>query len=301
MRLIEPSVEMLPVPKNVVQALKNLELIGRVCYKSEDKITETSYKDFYLKLKKSGHWSVLEHLTYFYKIRQLDAEIDPETHLPKFNYDIQKFLNNRYTKVRIFPPINSDAITAYVTTNARAAHENFWEVNQLYYGDISKYHQRYTFRIICSRATANELVRHRNFSFTQESSRYCNYSKDKFNNEITFIKPYWYLCGEKWNCENSQYKEYISNYNKHLEGAEKNYFSMINHGFYPQEARDVLPLATKTEIIMTGFYSDWGDFLSKRCTELASTGKPHPDMDIIAKEIKMLLDKEVTGCDSLDK
>lgn len=301
MRLIEPSVEMLPVPKDEVQALKNLELIGRVCYKSEDKITEDSYKKFYLQLKRNGHWSVLEHLTCFWKIHQPNVRIDPNTPLPMFDYNIQKFINNKYTQVRIYPTVTSRDVTAYITTNARAIHENFWEMKYFYYGHPSKYYQRYSFRIICSRATANELVRHRNFSFMQESTRYCNYSKDKFNNEITFIKPYWYLCFEKGYHENNRYVFYANNYHKYLSEAEKNYFSMIKNGFYPQEARDVLPLATKTEIIMTGFYNDWGDFLNKRCAELASTGKPHPDMNIIAEKIKGLLDKEVAKYGSLSE
>lgn len=112
-----------------------------------------------------------------------------------------------------------------------------------------------------------EFVRHRTFSFTQESTRYCNYSKDKFGNEITYIKPCW-----------SDIENMHSDGEQHPEGGnraddifimilheiEKRYFQLLEQGWKPQQARSILPNSLKTELIMTGFVSDWNHFFSLR-------------------------------------
>lgn len=115
------------------------------------------------------------------------------------------------------------------------------------------------------------MVRHRVFSFAQESTRYCNYSKDKFNNELTFIFPHWLL--------NRDHDKFIVA----LGNTEKYYFTLLDQGWTPQEARQVLPNALKTEICMTGFESDWKHFLDLRYFEV--TGKAHPDMKELATKI----------------
>ena len=139
---------------------------------------------------------------------------------------------------------------------------------------------RYTIRFTCSRAVAQELTRHRSFSFAMESQRYCNYSKDKFNNEVTFIEPY--FIGDEREFENSEaydnaYELLWSAY----EETEGYYQTLLDNGFPPEAARDVLPNATKTEICMTGFKNDWEHFFNLRL--YGATGKPHPDMKIIAE------------------
>lgn len=112
-----------------------------------------------------------------------------------------------------------------------------------------------------------EFVRHRVFSFTQESTRYCNYSKNKFNNELTFIEPIWMRNIEEetslyfTNC----YEEFYSA----LENAESSYFNLLDKGWKPQQARTVLPNSLKTELMMTGFVSDWKHFFHLRCSESA--------------------------------
>lgn len=113
------------------------------------------------------------------------------------------------------------------------------------------------------------------FSFAQESTRYCNYSKDKFGNELTFIYPSWSLapmapedfCGD--------------HFMQALENAESEYLYLIDHGWTPQQARQVLPNALKTELVMTGFMSDWQHFFQLRTSIIAETGKPHPDMSAL--------------------
>ena len=109
----------------------------------------------------------------------------------------------------------------------------------------------------------------RSHSFAVESTRYCNYSKNKFNNEITFIEPFWY------NRQSLVLQKdlLISG----LREAEKHYLALIEVGCKPQEAREVLPLATKCDMVMTGFTSDW-DHLCRLRSSFAETGQPHPDM-----------------------
>jgi thymidylate synthase (FAD) len=118
-----------------------------------------------------------------------------------------------------------------------------------------------------------EFVRHRVFSFAQESTRYCNYSKDKFNNECIFIQPPWLDDIET----NLDFKD-------SLEHSEAAYFALIKRGWKPQQARNVLPNALKTELVMTGFASDWEHFFKLRATKAGATG-PHPQASELANPL----------------
>lgn len=143
-----------------------------------------------------------------------------------------------------------------------------------------------------------EFVRHRVFSFAQESQRYCNYNKDKFNNELTFIKPTWlniptgdytYWDGDWCDIDNMKIQlpsdnGIADNFLWCLNNAGMQYRLLINKGLKPQEARAVLPNAIKTELVMTGFESDWEHFLSLRCSS-----KAHPDAKKLADELKSLM------------
>ena len=146
-----------------------------------------------------------------------------------------------------------------------------------------------------------ELVRHRTFSFAQESTRYCNYSKDKFGNELTFICPSWLNLnlgkyefvikeGEPVSIAGDGYFKSSLDTNKDvwilqaMLNAELSYKGLLAEGCSPQEARQVLPNALKTEICMTGFASDWKKFFDLRYFEV--TGKAHPDMKLLATMMK---------------
>ena len=150
-----------------------------------------------------------------------------------------------------------------------------------------------------------ELVRHRVFSFAQESTRYCNYSKDKFGNELTFIKPSWLDMKDKdenrevsrlWNidlldiCSLILEEESLDNRDTFLGSlmmSEYSYSNLLKNGATPQLARQVLPNALKTEIVMTGFESDWEGFFKLRCDKAA-----HPDMQVLANKLKGLMNEE---------
>lgn len=128
-------------------------------------------------------------------------------------------------------------------------------------------HASITVKFICDRGVSHEIVRHRLASFAQESTRYCNYSKDKFNNEITVIKPCF------WDEGSFNYLRWLTS----CEESERAYFSLINNGATPQEARSVLTNSLKTEIVMTTNPREWRHFFDLRCDINA-----HPQMREIA-------------------
>ena len=179
---------------------------------------------------------------------------------------LDKYKFNKYSKYNsvYFPAHGIKEV--YVTTNLRVLQEEGWMNDLVYLCAPTCFHnRRYTVRIKCDRAVSHELVRHRAFSFAQESQRYCNYSKDKFGKELTFISPVKDMTPD-------EYKVW-----RHaLSTAEESYFKLIDLGFKPQEARSVLPNSTKTEIIVTGFKTDWDAFFDLRYFE--TTGPAHPDM-----------------------
>ena len=183
MKIINASYK-IETPIDGAEILERIEKAGRTCYKSEDRITEESAKNFVRKLIERGHESVLEH-------------------------------------------------------------------------------ESVTVRFICDRGVSHEIVRHRIASFSQESTRYCNYSNDRFGSELTFIKPcflaerkmtYWLWCTA-------------------MECAEWAYFDMLEDGCTPQEARSVLPSSVKTEVVMTANLREWRHFLRLRTATAA-----HPQM-----------------------
>ena len=131
-----------------------------------------------------------------------------------------------------------------------------------------------------------EFVRHRVFSFAQESTRYCNYSKDKFGNELTFILPCWITRDEKYDfapdsilCIHPLESPEVA-WIHSLVQSEKSYNNLINKGWIAQQARSVLPNSLKTELVMTGFVSDWKHFFQLRCDKTA-----HPDAQALAKPL----------------
>ena len=174
-----------------------------------------------------------------------------------------------------------------VTTNLRVIVENGWEKDLQYICEpYSNHIKRYTVRLICNRQVSHEFVRHRVFSFAQESTRYCNYTKDKFDGELTFIQPCW--IDEKYIPGEYNRSEQFVILTEMLENVESTYNFMINSGWKPQQAATVLPNALKTELIMTGFADEtgWKHFFDLRAK--GTTGAPHPQ----AKELAESLMKE---------
>lgn len=187
MRIIRPSVEFI-TPLNEKAVTERLEKCGRICYKSEGKITEGSADKFISNIIARGHESVLEHCSV-------------------------------------------------------------------------------TVKFICDRGVSHEIVRHRMASYSQESTRYCNYSQGRFDGEITVIEP----------CYLKQGTEAYEAWKNACQKAEDSYFYLLGYGLSPQEARAVLPISLKTEIVMTANIREWRHFFRMRCS-----GAAHPQMREVA-------------------
>lgn len=287
MRLIESSVQIIEEK----DPYKMIELAGRTCYKSEDKITENSAKEFVDRMIKLGHGAMLEHGTIYLKIDKTE-----DGHLPPARLYWSDGNHKKYTRVR------KHGNSIYVTTNLRVIVENNRLDDLQYQVEPTEHHEkRITAKFICDRGVSHEFVRHRVFSFAQESTRYCDYSKDKFRNDITYIIPSWLDLPEgkysNWDndwCDVSELKllypevDNLSDpancFLQSIKNAEYYYFMLINRGWKPQQARQVLPNATKTELVMTGFESDWEHFFELRCS-----GAAHPDAKKLADELKSLM------------
>ena len=256
MKLINSSVEVIePTGYTLQDIYKQIELAGRTCYKSEDNMTDTSAKDFVNRMVASKHYAMLEHGAVYLRYMPTD-------------------LNNPLTKycVNKFSITNLDSGEVYVTTNYRVLVENNWLDDLQYLCEPTEFHsKRIMTRFICDRGVSHELVRHRVFSFAQESTRYCNYSKDKFGKELTFIKPSW------WKEEDN---EVATLYIQPWRNIENCYLTLIENGIKPQDARAILPNALKTEVVMTGFASDWKGFF-----KLRDNSKAHPDAQALAKPL----------------
>lgn len=291
MKLINSKVEILePTGYTIDDIYKQIEIAGRTCYKSEDKITPTSAKEFVDRMIKSGHGAMLEHGTVYLQL--LGVFLDPDdVDIAYGSYIVHHYINNPYSKVKIIHDEDWKA-NVYITTNYRVMVENNWLDDLFYLCNPTEYHERrYTVKFICDRGVSHEFVRHRVFSFAQESTRYCNYSKEKFGSELTFIEPCWL---ENYNYEGNTY---YNGFLVALKAAEANYFGLMkkwddkipdkryktgfrNNPWTPQQARTVLPNALKTELVMTGFESDWKHFFELRCDTAA-----HPDARKLALEL----------------
>ena len=265
MRLIKSSFEIWEQSPGEIGIYKQIERAGRVCYKSEDRLTEDSYIRFVEMLKSHAHGAMLEHGAVYLKIPIKEMEIN------------HVIFNNKYSK------ITNDDNYLYISTNYRVLVENNCEDLLKYICEPTKSHERrVTVHFITDRGVSHEYVRHRVFSFAQESTRYCNYSKNKFNNELAFIIPSWIemeegrITTDSFGCPtivNEETYDFLSG----LGASERSYFRLINREWTPQQARQVLPNALKTELIMTGFISDWGHFFELRCDQSA-----HPDARALA-------------------
>lgn len=294
MKLIESSVQIIEEK----DPYKMIELAGRTCYKSEDKITENSAKEFVDRMIKLGHGAMLEHGTIYLRIRET-----VNGNIPPAMLYWRHLTNNTYSKViykiEADHPYEGNYGVLYITTNLRVLVENNRLDDLQYQVEPTEYHEkRITARFICDRGVSHEFVRHRVFSFAQESQRYCNYNKDKFNNELTFIKPTWlniptgdytYWDGDWCDIDNMKIQlpsdnGIADNFLWCLNNAGMQYRLLINKGLKPQEARAILPNATKTELVMTGFESDWEHFFELRCS-----GAAHPDARKLADELKSLM------------
>ena len=281
---------------------KHIEYCARISYKSQDRITDDSYEKFVNMLEKRDHARPLEFGTVHLKMI-----------LPDFEGFIHSLLTiGMLNNIWIKHAYKGDVI--YITTNYR------------YYLDIIKYFpnvkkylteedneyypKRYTVHMILDRGVMDEFRTHVGLSHLAESTRYCNYSKDKFNNEVTFVIPSWMdfpeISIDLGNYDKTSVRSKDGNVHiidtrpPYVEGdfirslceAESNYLSIVRNGWTPQQAREVLPLAVKSELISCGFEDAWKNFFYRRCAKDA-----HP----MAQEIAKPMHKEFIERGFIDK
>ena len=282
MKLCKPSFEIWEQPAGLEGVYKQIEKVGRVCYRSEDKITEDSAKPFVDRMIKSGHGAMLEHGAVY-------LAMPMETILPIEANGWGKYTKNPYSKGFKVCEVDGQRRVA-ITTNLRVLVKNGWLDDLQYICEPTEFHKkRVCVHFILDRAIAMEFIRHRVFSFSMESTRYCNYSKDKFGNQITFIQPSWITLDKEIAPINElcfltkQYDTDDPNlrYLASLVEANYTYVLLLNKGWTPQQARAVLPNSLKTELVVTGFVSDWNHFFRLR-SRIAETGKPHPQAQELA-------------------
>ena len=264
---------------------RQVERAGRVCYKSEDHCTAESARPFVERMIKSDHTAMLEHATVYLLYR------DGETASAEQGGDAagetwQRYERNKFSKVTTVDGCH------YVTTNLRVLAENQWLADLDHLTEPLTHHERrVTVHFTTQIATTREFNRHRANSMAEQSTRYCNYSKDKFGNEISINIPEWVRA---LSVEEPTQIDFLELAKKVTEGqaddyenwlfanlaAERAYMNLIALGRKPQEARAILPLDTNTELIHTAFVSDWKHFFDLRAQ--GTTGAPHPDAKVLA-------------------
>lgn len=264
---------------------QKVERCGRVCYKSEDKITDDSAYKFVKNICSNNHGSVLEHYNFTFSLEipfyHILKEVDipffflSYDNLPLVSFNLRAFLN-QYNREDFPSELKTFAYFMEITyPTLFTLNKGEKEFNIELIEDYSKLtrkerdiHQYITISLITDRGVTHELVRHRIASYSQESTRYCNYSKDKFSNQITVIKPV------------DLPDEGLEIWKQAMENAEKSYFDLLKVSS-PQIARSVLPNSLKTEICVTASINEWKLIFELRCSTFA-----HPDIRYIMNKVK---------------
>lgn len=263
MKLIPQSVQLLPQEYTLVGAMKAAEYAGRICYNSVDKITEKSYKGFIKGLIANKHFSPLAHGIIYLQIPAIMQDI------------INTFYKSHFSTVTYYEG------EYYISTNLRVLYEDFNDIIRgnlySYIVEPTKFHiPYYSFEVITSIGVSRELNRHStSLAICEQSTRFCNFSKDKFNKEIQFIRPEWY-----YNVPDCVQKEFVST----LDLLETNYMNWLNMKLKPEQARAILPLETATKVIYTGNINNWNHVLSLRSSDRGAKNV-HPECSEIANKI----------------
>lgn len=288
MKLIQPDYEIVEQQPGLEGMYKQIELCGRISHKSEDQITETSYKKFIDKMRNLQHFATFEHGTVYLKIEE-----DSTPWNTSFKNIVQFYVNNPYSKV------NHYDWTYYITTNYRVISENNRNDDMKYWCEPTEWHEkRHTVIFTCDIGVSREFNRHRVDSILEESTRYCNYAKNGESN-LNVILPVWL----KERTEEIEDSLNRNNFNVYCSGfitgsqlndidywlfanlcSEYCYTKLINEfKWTPQQARTILPLDTKTTLAHTAFESDWKHFFDLRA--LGTTGAPHPSAKQLAEPL----------------
>lgn len=287
MRIVNPSFEIWRQQPGIDGVYRQIERVGRVCYKSEDHQTADSARPFVERMIKNEHYAMLEHGTVCLCVPVAETT--------------KRKLHNRFSRSAV------EGDKAYITTNLRVLAENGWLGDLRYLCEPTPWHEpRVTVHFTTQIAITREFNRHRADSMAEQSTRYCNYSKAKFGNEIAVCLPGWVkdeAVGTEWEqrlaagridlsgAEMAELSRKVAggtataldNWVFANLAAERAYLNLIGTGRKPQEARVALPLDTATELVHTAFVSDWRHFFDLRA--LGTTGAPHPDAKALAQPL----------------
>ena len=284
MKLIKQSFEILEQKDySLVGIKKFIERCGRVCYKSEDRITDDSYEKFVNMLEKRDHARPLEFGTVHLKM--------PWKTFNNFaGFCVSKgFWDSCWIKYNI--DRESEDKMVYITTNYRYYKKlgtlkplyGYINIEEFFTEEDNEYYpKRYTVHFITSRGVMDEFRTHVGLSHLAESSRYCSYDKNRFGNELTFIIPNWVNTNYS-NKEQEGPSVASIEWSTAMLDAEASYMNLIKMGCTAQEAREVLPLSIKSELISCGFGDAWSNFFYRRCAKDA-----HP----MAREIAIPLQEK---------
>lgn len=298
MKIIKPEATIM---EHNITPYEFIEKVGRTCYKSEGLITQGSALKFVKNLVSRNHWAMLEHETIYVVMTKrfmsefLSDIIYRSENLAFFNYSTNSGVQILSGSFRAFHDLFEKGYTEYSFRYLKyvvgsAFPEVFGAVECvessqshpecLIYSrqsfidtfklrpDILFKHLTHTVKFVCDRGVSHEFVRHRVASFAQESTRYCNYSQNKFGNEITVIEPFFYT-------DESRAEEYKI-WKQCCEILEKGYLKLSKLGSTPQESRSILENSLKTELIITATETEWQHIVNLRY--LGTTGEPHPQM-----------------------
>ena len=316
MRILTSNAELVQQEPGLVGAYKQIEKVGRACWASENLITDTSYEKFVEGLMEREHNAPLEHGT-IYLIYIIGSPIYDPYYMVHTD-DVQFFKRNPYSKVvekhfdvaaqakdsewmYEFVAQYGPSTAYFITTNLRVIVENFDVetrekiLDHFVMNPYPEHEKRITVHFTCQRAISAEFNRHRKDSIMERSSRYCNFSKDKFGNEISIVKP-------DWVCEDSNFNDFTDMCGCIATGSDEDQFNRIDYwlfanlaceysymnllrlGCKPEEARDVLPMDLQTELYHTAFISDWIHFFKLRAW-ISKGNKPHPEAMKLARQV----------------
>lgn len=279
MKIQNPKYEIWLQQPGELGIYQQIERAGRVCYKSENNTTEDSAKPFVKRMVQSEHFAMLEHGTVYLSCNHGELPL---------------YIHNKFSR------LNTIDGKDYITTNLRVLVENMAldDLRYLSGYEEGKHELRITVHFTTQIAITREYNRHRANSMAEQSTRYCNYSKNKFDNEIAINLPTWVKekagiaddeepMGYPFDnmCQDVAYGEtddwtVLDTWLFANQAAEFCYMKLIAAGCKPQEARTILPLDCNTELVHTAFVSDWKHFFDLRA--IGTTGAPHPDAKVLA-------------------
>ncbi|MGI6242097.1 MAG: FAD-dependent thymidylate synthase [Prevotella sp.] len=286
MKIEKPIFEIWIQEPGINGIYRQIERAGRVCYKSENHRSADSAKPFVERMIRSDHTAMLEHGSVYLTLARDGGREEAVA---------ERYLHNKFSHVNMIDG------QACVTTNFRVIVENQWKDDLQYLTEPTDHHERrVTVHFTTQIGTTREFNRHRANSMAEQSTRYCNYAKAKFGNEITVNLPTWVReqidqqgdAALKFTREDlpELFQKVYDGTATDLENwvfanlsSEQVYMNLTAAGRKPQEARAVLPLDTNTELVHTALVADWKHFFDLRA--IGTTGAPHPDAKVLAEPL----------------